>query len=163
MGGVPDIRVTLLPGVGVRHEFATGRGERVVVLTHRSGRRELAIYSRDDPDTCIAVLHLEPEDSRTLAELLGASQVSEALIAVQQQVEGLAIDWLPVAASSRFAGATIGGGQFRAQTGAYIVALLRNDTTIPAPGPDASLEAGDVVVAIGKPDGLTRLRNLLEP
>lgn len=155
------MRETLLPGVGVRHEFTTVGGERVVLLTHRSGRRELAVYDRDDPDACISVLHLSAEDTRTLADLFGASQVSEALVAVQQQVEGLAIDWLTVAPDSRFAGATIADGQFRTQTGVSIVAVVRADTTIPAPGPDTGLEAGDVVVAVGTTDGLLRLRHLL--
>lgn len=158
---MPDVGETQLPGVGVRHEFTTATGERLALLTHRSGRRELAIYDRDDPDACTTVLHLSPDDTRTLAELLGVSQVSEALVAVQQQVEGLVIDWLTVAPGSRFAGATIADGQFRTQTGASIVAVVRGDTTIPAPGPETRFEAGDVVVAVGTADGLSRLRHLL--
>jgi TrkA domain protein len=158
---VAEVRETLLPGVGVRHEFTTSSGERVAVLTHRSGRRELAIYDRADPDACTAVLHLSPDDTRTLAELIGASQVSEALVAVQQQVEGLAIDWPTVAAGSKFAGATIADGQFRSQTGASIVAIVRRGATSPAPDPGTTLEAGDVVVAVGTPEGLSRLRALL--
>ncbi len=63
------------------------------------------------------MLHLSPSDTRTLAEVLGVSQVSEALVAVQQQVEGLAIDWVKVTAGSPFDGATIADGQFRTQTG----------------------------------------------
>ena len=43
---MPDVSETLLPGVGVRHEFVTASGERVAVLTHRTGRREVAIYDR---------------------------------------------------------------------------------------------------------------------
>lgn len=156
-----EVRETLLPGVGVRHEFTTTRGERLAVLTHRTGRRELAVYDRDDPDTCTAVLHLSPADTRILAELLGASQVSEALTTVQQQVEGLSIDWPSIAAGSRFVGATITDGEFRSQTGTSIVAVIRGDTTIPAPEPDHRFEEGDVVVAIGTPDGLVQLRALL--
>ena len=158
---MPNVGETRLPGVGVRHEFTTATGERLALLTHRSGRRELAVYDRHDPDACTTVLHLSPDDTRTLAELLGVSQVSEALVAVQQQVEGLAIDWLTVAAGSRFAGATIGDGQFRSQTGASVVAVVRGDTTIPAPGPETRFDAGDVVVAVGTADGLSRLRHLL--
>lgn len=159
---MPEVRETLLPGVGVRHEFTTGNGERVAVLTHRGGRREVAVYDRADPDACISVIHLSLEDTRTLAELLGTSQVSEALVAVQQQVEGLAIDWLTVAAGSRFAGATIGDGRFRTQTGTSIVAVVRGKTTIAAPGPETRFEGGDVVVAVGTPEGLSRLSELLE-
>lgn len=158
---MPEVQETLLPGVGVRHEFTTATGERLALLTHRSGRRDLAVYDREDPDACTTVLHLSPDDTRTLGELLGVSQVSEALVAVQQQVEGLAIEWLTLAPGSPFAGATIADGRFRTRTGASVVAILRGDTTIPAPGPDTRFEAGDVVVAVGTADGLSRLRHLL--
>jgi TrkA domain protein len=157
---MPQIRETLLPGVGVRHEFTTATGERLAVLTHRSGRRELAIYDRDDPDVCHTVLHLSPEDTGALGEALGTSQVSEAVIGAQR-LEGLAIDWLTIPSASQFVAATIADGEFRTKTGASIVAIVRGDTTIPAPGPDTSFAAGDVVVAVGTPDGLQRLRSLL--
>jgi K+/H+ antiporter YhaU regulatory subunit KhtT len=45
---MPEVYETRLPGVGVRHDFTTAEGERVAVLTHRGGRRELAVYERDD-------------------------------------------------------------------------------------------------------------------
>ncbi|HLF39916.1 MAG TPA: cation:proton antiporter regulatory subunit [Acidimicrobiia bacterium] len=159
---MPEVSETPLPGVGVRHEFVTSGGERVAVLTHRTGRREIAIYDRVDPDACSSVLHLSADDTRTLAELLGASPVHEAVAAVQQQIEGLAIDWVTVPARSRFVGATIAEGAFRTRTGASIVAVVRGGTTIPAPGPDHGFEAGDVIVAVGTSDGLAQMRNLLE-
>lgn len=156
-----EVRETRLPGVGVRHEFTTAGGERVAVLSHRSGRRELVVYDRDDPDVATTVLHLDRDDTRTLADLLGATQVSEALTAVQQQVEGLAIDWIAIPAGSRFADATIADGAFRTRTGASIVAVARGESTIAAPGPDHRFEAGDVVVAVGTPEGLAQLRDLV--
>ena len=157
---MPDIQETLLPGVGVRHELTTADGERLALLTHRTGRRELAVYDRDDPDSCRTVLHLSPEDTAALAELLGASQVSETVRSAQR-LEGVAIDWLTVAPGSASAGATIADGELRTRSGSSIVAVVRGDTTIPAPGPDVRLEGGDVVVAVGTPDGLQRLRSLL--
>jgi TrkA domain protein len=160
---MPDVQETLLPGVGVRHEFTTDSGEHLAVLTHRGGRREVAVYDRGDPDRCTTVLRLSRQDTTTLAELLGGSQVSEAVGAVQQQIEGLSIDWLRLAPGSGFVGATIADGQFRTRTGTSIVAIVRGDSTIPAPGPDQQFEAGDVVVAVGTADGLAQLRNLLGP
>ena len=68
-----EIAETMLPGVGVRHEFTTSGGERVAVLTHRNGRREIAVYGRADPDACRTVLHLDADDARSLAEVLGGS------------------------------------------------------------------------------------------
>ena len=160
---MPDVSETLLPGVGVRHEFVTSSGERLAVLTHRTGRRELAVYDRADPDRCTAVLHLSHDDTRTLAELLGASPVSEAVSAVQQRLEGLAIDWVAIPAGSPVVGATIAEGEFRTRTGSSIVAVVRGADTLPAPGPDHRFEAGDVVVAVGTTEGLAQLRSLLAP
>jgi TrkA domain protein len=156
-----DVVEIQLPGVGVRYEFSTSDGERVGVVSHRGGRREIVVYSRHDPDKASPVLHLSADDTRTLVELLGASHVTEAVAAVQQQVEGLAIDWVNVEPTSKFAGSTIGDGQFRTRTGASIVAVVRGATTVPAPGPDFAFEAGDVIVAVGTPEGLGQVRALL--
>lgn len=157
---MPDVTETQLPGVGVRHEFVTTEGERVGVLSHRSGRREVVVYRSDDPDACSTVLHLDSDDAHALAELLGATHVSETVTAVQR-LEGLAIDWVRIPPGSQTANSTISDGRFRARTGASIVAVLRADTTIPAPGPEFALEPGDVAVAVGTPEGLTQLRDLL--
>lgn len=158
---MPEVTEVQLPGVGVRHEFSTSAGERVAVLAHRGGRKEILIYDRADPDSCNTVLHLSTDDTRVLAELLGGSQVSHVIGAVEQQIEGLSIDWVKVAPGSAMAGETIGSSGLRAQTGASIVALVRTDQTIAAPGPEHELAAGDVAVAVGTPDGLRELRDLL--
>ena len=156
-----EIKETALPGVGVRHEFVTSGGERVAVVTFRTGRRELALYDVDDPDACRTVLRLSADDTKVLGDLLGTSQtVSEAVLGAQR-LEGLAIDWLTVAGGSPFVGASIAQGQFRTRTGSSIVAIVRGDVTIPAPEPTTTFAAGDVVVAVGTPEGLSALRALL--
>ena len=154
---MPEIEETLLPGVGVRHEFTSDGGERVVLVTHRTGRRELAIYDRDDPDLRRAVVHLSVDDTTALGELIGASHVSETVRRVQQ-LEGVAMDWVTVGSTSPGVGASIGDGAYRTRTGASIVAIVRGDSTIPAPGPEARFASGDVVVAVGTPAGLEQLR-----
>jgi TrkA domain protein len=160
---VPDVTETLLPGLGVRHDFTTSQGEQLAVLVLRSGRRELVVYDRHDPDTARATLRLDTDDARTLAELLGATQVSQSITELQQ-IEGIAIDWLNVAAESAFAGRTIGDAALRTRTGVSIVAIIREggQATIPAPGPEEALRAGDVAVAVGTPDGLAAAFKLLQ-
>jgi len=158
---VTEVTETQLPGVGVRHEFRTGAGEQVAVLSHRTGRREIAVYDRGDPDVCTTVLHLNSDDTHTLAELLGGSPVSEAVSGVQR-LTGVAIDWIRIPTESTHAGSTIGDHRIRTRTGSSVVAIVRGDETVPAPGPDARLEGGDVVVAVGTSDGLRQMRDLLE-
>lgn len=156
-----EVTETQLPGVGVRHEFSTGAGERVAVLTHRTGRRELALYDHADPDSCATVLHLNPDDTRTLSDLLGGVPWTEAAAGVQR-LAGVALDWVPIGAGSSHVGSTIGQAELRTRTGSSVVALIRGDETIPAPGPETAFASGDVVVAVGTPDGLRQLRDLLE-
>src|SRR5438128_7793664 len=111
-----EVAETHLPGVGVRHAFTTSAGERLSVLSHRTGRKELAVYDRADPDACSTVLHLSPDDTHTLAELLGGSPMSETVMSVQR-LEGVAIDWIRIRPGSAQAGTTIGAGRLRTRTG----------------------------------------------
>lgn len=156
-----DVSETRLPGVGVRYEFTTEDGERIGVLLHRGGRREVLVYEPDDPDICTTVMHLSVKDTRTLAELLGATRVSQVTAAVQQAIEGLSIDWLRVADDSEFVGRTMAEAMIRTRTGVSIVAVVRNTETIPAPEADFSFESGDVAVAVGTPAGLDAVRSML--
>ena len=150
-----------LPGVGVRYEFVTEGGARVGVIHHRTGERELVLYEAEDPDTCHDLLRLGADDSRTLAELLGVSQIAKELVELQQDVEGLAIDRLPLAATSPYAGRTIGDTAARRRTGVSIVAVLREGSAFPAPGPEFVIEAGDLLVVVGTQSGIEELAVLL--
>ena len=155
-----EIKEVALPGVGVRQEFTSSNGQRVAVVSHRSGRREIFVYRRDDPDACTNVLELDADDAAALSGILGAPQMA-ATVTAMQRLEGLALDWLTVEASPGAGGSTIGEGRYRSRTGASIVAVIRDRETIPAPGPDFVLAAGDVAVAVGTPEGLSQLRDLL--
>lgn len=155
------VRETKLPGVGVRHEFTTEDGDDIGVLVHHDGRREILVYDSDDPDKCSSVVALSAADTRTVSELLGASQVTEAVTAVQQEIEGLAIEWIELTAASPAAGATIGDGMYRTKTGSSIVAVIRDGESIPAPGPEFPMLTGDVIVAVGTVDGLAAMREII--
>ena len=152
---------TPLPGVGVRFEFRTSSGRRVAVIHHRSGRKELTVDDLRDPDASRELLNLDERDSRTLAEILGGSQVARELDQLQQRISGLGIDWLPIQAGSPFDGGRIADTQARTRTGVSIVAVLRGDEAVPAPGPDQVLRAEDTLVVVGTPRGIEELAVLL--
>jgi TrkA domain protein len=158
---MPIVNEILLPGVGVRYEFVTEDGARVGLVHHRSGMRELVLFERDDPDTSHDLVRLSPEDTRILAELLGVSQVAKDLAELEQDVEGLAVDRLPLSAVSPFDGRTIGDTSARTRTGVSIVAVLRAGSAHPAPGPEFGLRSGDVLVVVGTPRGIEELTILL--
>ncbi|HYZ11864.1 MAG TPA: cation:proton antiporter regulatory subunit, partial [Actinomycetota bacterium] len=150
-----------LPGVGVRHEFITEDGNRVGVVSHRSGRREIYLADAEDPDRFRRALRLSEEDARTLAEILGASRVAAELAALQQTIEGLAIDWLPVREDSPYAHRPIGAARVRTRTGVSVVAVLRGDQAIAAPGSEVEMEPGDYLVVVGTPRGIEQVVEVL--
>lgn len=158
---MPNIREVTLPGVGVRYEFSTEAGEQVGVIAHRGGWKELLVYDADDPDRCSTVLHMTAEETAALGELMGGSTVSQVASAIEQDIEGLTIAWMRIADSSGVIGRTIGDQQVRTRTGVSIVAVVRGEETIPSPAPDFAFAAGDMAVAVGTPDGVRQVRDLL--
>ena len=157
-----NVEQTQLPGVGVRHDFTTRGGQRIGVIAHRVGHRELIIYDEQDPDAVSDTVRLEDDDAQALAEMLGASQVTASTDAIRQSIEGLALDWLPITDTWWAHGHTIAESQMRRRTGVSIVAIIRGDQTIPSPEPDQELHAGDTVVVVGTPAGITRAVALLK-
>lgn len=158
-----EVREVELPGIGIRHDFVTSEGEKIGVLVRNSGRCEVAVYGQQDPDAARVVLRLDEDDSRTLGELLGAVRLAESLVAMQHQVRDLAIDWVPVEPGSRIAGRTLADSAVHSRTGVSVVAILRGDDTIAAPGAEHTLESGDTVVAVGSTSGMRQFLELLAP
>jgi len=156
-----EIREVKLPGVGVRFEFETAEGKRIGVISHRTGLREIYVSSADDPDEFSRVLGMSPDDARTLAELLGATRVAQQLADLQQRIEGLVIDWLPLREDSVFVGRTIGDTQLRSRTGVSVVAIVRGEDAVPAPGPEQQLDSGDYMVVVGTARGVEQAVEVL--
>ena len=155
------IQETTLPGIGVRHEFKTEAGDHLGTITHRSGQRDLLIFDRRDPDACATVLRLQEEDSRTLTELLGGSQVEQSQDSMRQTVGGLVLDWLPITGSWSCANCSIGDTGLLERTGVTIVAVMRDGNVIPAPGSQFPLQPDDMAVVVGTTEGITQARALL--
>lgn len=154
---------TALPGVGLRHEFDVSAGNRVAVITHRSGRREILVYEAEDPDAAHEVLTLDEDESHTLAELLGGTKVTQHLATMfQHSLRGLSIEWIGVPGHWHCAGRSIGDLRLRTRTGVSVIAILRGEETVPSPGPDTHIQREDTIVAVGTPDGLQAAIEIFE-
>ncbi|MCB1247542.1 MAG: cation:proton antiporter regulatory subunit [Acidimicrobiia bacterium] len=156
-----ELTETRLPGVGHRIEFIAADGARVGVVHARSGKRELFVCAPTDPDSVSMSLKLTDDESHALADALGGSSIVETLDALTQEVEGLAIDWLPVEVGAAIVGKSIGDGRVRTRTGVSIVAVIRDGRAHPAPGPDFGIETGDVLVVVGTADGIAMALEIL--
>ena len=157
-----DVEETKLPGVGVRYAFTTSGGDRVGVIAHRGGKRELLVYSRDDPDSCSTVLGLGDDDARTLVDLLGGSELSERLDdTIRQSIEGLTLEWVEIDPSAPCAGVAIADLGLRTRTGVSVVAVVRRGETITSPRADFRLEGGDTAVLVGSSAAIAEAKAIL--
>jgi TrkA domain protein len=150
-----------LPGVGQRVEFVSEEGNRIGVVHHRTGTRELFLCSPVDPDAVTASLRLTDDESHALADALGGSSIVESLEGMAQQIEGLRIEWLVIGDGSPMVGKTIGDGRFRTRTGASVVAVIRDGGAHPSPGPEFTLEADDTLVVVGTGEGVEGVAEIL--
>ena len=155
-----DVERTNLPGIGLRHDFRTEKGQRAAVVSHVSGRRDLVVYRHDDPDTALCALSLNTDEANGVAELLGATRIVERLAALQRQVVGLITVQVPIIAGSPFDGQTLGDTAARTRTGASIVAVIRAGQIIASPRPDFVFHIGDLVVAVGTAEGTSAVSDI---
>jgi len=152
-----DLEETLLPGVGVRYELRTRSGQTLGIVVQREGSAEVAVYDRRDPDRALGVLRLEPDEVDAVAEVLGASRLTQRFADLSREVPGLESARFPIVEGSPFAGRTLGDTRARTLTGCSIVAIVRGADVVPSPAPGDRLLAGDVLVAIGSATGLAEL------
>jgi CPA2 family monovalent cation:H+ antiporter-2 len=89
-------------------------------------------------------------DFPTLGRLAGATRL-------------LDLRWVRIAEGSPMDGRTIGDLAIRAATGASIAALLRHDAFVAGPGPDARLEAGDLLAVVGDQAHISRFEQAAAP
>jgi TrkA domain protein len=156
-----DVEVTPLPGIGIRKDFPlAGSGRRVGVVDHKDGTVDLILSRAGNPDACEQVAMTVTEAS-TLAGLLGAPQLVEQLAAEQRDLEGVSTRQLSLRAGSPYAGRPLGDTRMRTRTTASIVAVVRGGQTIPSPGPDFSMAAGDQLIVVGTGAGLDAAATIL--
>lgn len=153
------VRETQVPGVGERfvvefdeEESEAGEGgdgpPRLTVLVHNEGRRE--VFWRPDADADAEELFAVDElDARRPGEILDGSYSEPVDSEVADALENAVVEWVEVPGGSALAGRTIGDAGIRTETGVTVIAVQRGRRTVPTPGSDFRVEAGDVLVVAG--------------
>ncbi len=156
-----DIYETPLPGVGVRYEFTAEGGDHVGVVVRRDGKRDIALYDREDPDSCQGTVELSEGDAGKLAELLGGTNITARLEDLRHSIVGLAIEWVTMPRAGGLVGRTLAEGKIRTLTSASVVAVIRGDQGIPGIEPSFVFDAGDTVLVMGSDEAVDRAAHIL--
>ncbi len=157
-----ELRETRLPGVGVKYTLMCGHGQRLAVILHNDGTREVYVFDRPTDEEPAAVVHLDDDEARQLGAVLGGAYERPKIVEELEMALGeLAIEWIPVPDSSPFIGKSLAEAGFRARTGITIIAILREPEPVTGAQPDDVLQLGDTLVTVGKLGQYPAFRRLL--
>lgn len=158
-----SIRETVLPGIGHKFQIDARSGDKLVVIVHDDGRREMYHFDQDDADEIISVVTLDDNEARQAAGLIGGmSYQPKALETIDVALNDLNIEWLKVDLPAYCIGRSIGEINVRQATGATIIAVIEpgNQKNI-NPGPDYTFREKSVLVIVGERQQLKKLKEIL--
>jgi TrkA domain protein len=151
-----QIREADLPGVGKKFAIVTDAGDRLTVIIHNTGHREIYNFRKGE-DFPFHAIRLEDEEARKLGAILSGAYFQPTVIESMDMVlESLSIEWVKVEGRSPLAGRTIGELEIRRRTGASVTAILRGGGAIPNPQPDERILPGDTLMVVGTREQVQR-------
>jgi TrkA domain protein len=153
------IERTALPGIGIAHAVTTAARQRLGVISHVSGRREVVVYDPEDPDRATVTISLEDHEARQLADLLAGSVTVDHVSELERRIAGITAVRIRIPVGSACDGCEL--RDTPARTGASIVAVIRDGALTASPDPDFVLRRDDLVVAVGDEPGITALTELI--
>ncbi len=147
-----------LPGVGKKFALTTNEDERMTVIIHNTGHRELYLF-RGREEFPSSAVRLEDAEARMLGAILGGAYFQPAVAESMDMVMGqLSVEWFKVGTGSPLAGHTIQESAIRKRTGASVIAILRDGRSLPNPNPGDVIQAGDPLLVVGDRGQVQRFR-----
>ena len=158
-----EIRESDLPGIGRKFQIQSKTGDKVVVVIHDDGKRQLFFFDPRDPEESIAVATFDEGEARQLAAIIGGmTYTPKALQSLDVELEDLTIDWYKVPPTAKAVGKSIGELQLRQKTGASIIAIIEPDHEKRLnPGPNEIIRADATLIVTGTRENVRALEQLI--
>ncbi|MEW8958067.1 cation:proton antiporter regulatory subunit [Neomoorella humiferrea] len=145
-----SIKETELPGIGKKFQIETRSGDKMVIVVHDDGRREIYHFDSNDPEESISMVTLDDTEARCVAGILGGmAYVPKALETVEMALDDMVFEWYKVEKDAQSIGKTIGDLDIRKKTGAAIIAIIKKDEKVLNPGPEEIITPGATIVVLG--------------
>jgi K+:H+ antiporter subunit KhtT len=152
-----------LPGVGRKFQIETAGGDRLTIVIHDDGTRELYHFTNKNPDRVASVVTLTDSEARQVAGIIGGlTYVPKALPSAEIVLDDLLLQWYSIEPGSACIGKTIRELQIRSLTGASIVSIIEpNRVKRTNPEADTVLNEGATLILAGDRRTITALKRLL--
>ena len=156
------IREATLPGVGKKYVMPLRTGGNLAVIIKPDGERQMYHFLEDEDRPC-DVIKVDDEEAQQISNLLGRPMVTAPdLEKLELALGEMEIEWVELKSDSPLVGRTLNTFPLRTETGASIVAIMRNEQAIPNPDVDTEFRAHDTVLLIGSHAQTAAARELIE-
>ena len=152
-----------LPGVGRKFQIETLDGDRLVIVIHDDGTRELYHFTRRNLDRPSSVLRLSDGEARQIAGIVGGlSYVPKSLPMAEVVLGDLVLEWFTIEPGATCIGKTIQELHVRTATGASIVSIIEPDqSTRTNPEANTTLNEGATLIIAGDRATINAAKRLL--
>ncbi|ETE96345.1 cation:proton antiporter regulatory subunit [Bacillus thuringiensis] len=157
-----NVRESELPGIGYKFHIVTKNNNKMVIVIHDDGRREMYHFDSDHEES-ISSVSLCDSEARKLAAILGGMVYKpQALETIEMAFEGITIEWFKVENKAFAIEKTIGQLEIRKIYNVTVIAIIRgNMKKLFNPGPESVIEEGDMLVVSGERNEVKELINQL--
>jgi TrkA domain protein len=158
-----SISEAFLPGVGRKFQVETLSGDRLTIVIHDDGTRELYHFTRKNLDRPASVLQLTDGEARQIAGIVGGlTYVPKSLPSTEVLLEDLVLEWFTIPEGAAAVGRTISDLKVRTRTGASIVSIIEpNRATRTNPEAGTLLNEGATLILAGDRSSNAKLKQLL--
>jgi TrkA domain protein len=157
------ISEVFLPGVGRKFQVETLAGDRLVIVIHDDGTRELYHFARRNMERPASVMRLSDGEARQIAGIIGGLTYVPRNLPMAEVILGdLVLEWFTLEPGAASVGKTIRDLQARTRTGASIVSIIEADQTKRTnPEADTVLNEGATLILAGDRLTINALKRLL--
>ena len=157
------ISEVFLPGVGRKFQIETMTGDRLVIVIHDDGTRELYHFARKNLERAVSVLRLSDGEARQIAGIVGGlTYVPRSLPMAEVILGDLVLEWFTIEPGGACIGKTIRDLHVRTATGASIVSIVEADQKKRTnPEAETILNEGATLILAGDRGSINATKRLL--
>ncbi len=138
-----------LPGIGKKFTLELDSGDKLVVVIHFSGEREVFKFTKDN-DEPSSVTTLTDEEARQIGAILSGTYFQPVMEDEQKlMMKNVTMEWIKITDDSALANKKLEELNIRKITGVSITTIIRGETVIPNPRSSEVLKPQDTVIIIG--------------
>lgn len=147
-----NIKESNLLGIGHKYQIEARSGDKLVLIVHDDGRRELYHADPYDPEEYNLTCTLDDDEARQISGIIGGmTYIPKALKTIELALDDLVIEWYKIGSTAHCIGKSIGEMKVREQTGATIIAIIdqKNHKHI-NPGADHLFTIESTLIVVGE-------------